>query len=127
MVDIPRSVEIFLSERIHSVYELELLLILRANREKEWTPLNAAHAIRVEGDAVVSKLNDLCSAGLVQCRNSGKESFYRYSPETREVDALVDDLAVVYENSRVRITSMIVNNAFDNIRTFADEFIAGRE
>jgi hypothetical protein len=122
MAGLPKALEQFLARYVHSVYELELLLMLRDHPEKEWGPLSASRALYIQKGAAAARLKDLYASGFLERTFAADEPLYRYKPVSEELASSVDELARAYENYRVRITSMIVNNTFDGIRRFADAF-----
>jgi hypothetical protein len=118
--EIPTQLQLFLEERIHSVAQLELLLLLRSNPAKAWTLDEASRALAVPAEMAGSQLGELQVAGLLE--SMGNPSSLRYRPQTRELDELVASLAQLYQERRVSVITLIYSKPVDKVRTFADAF-----
>jgi predicted ArsR family transcriptional regulator len=95
----------FLGEHIDSVYQLELLLFVRARS----APVSAAAIVRqlyLPPETVDGALRDLVDRGLVVASRHGAEAHYACAPAS-ELAALIDELADAYADYRVRIIAQI--------------------
>jgi hypothetical protein len=118
--EFPDDVQRFLSEHISSVAQLEVLLLLRSQREREWSPADVAQALYTTPEVVAEQLDELRRRGLLAV-NEG-ESHYRYWPVSPDLDTQVDALAVTYRERRVAVITYIYSQPLDKVRTFADAF-----
>jgi hypothetical protein len=72
MTDISPDVRQFVVERIHSVAQLELLLVLHRDPSVEWTVPMASAEMRYPRDWVAEQFLDFQRAGLVETGARGK-------------------------------------------------------
>jgi hypothetical protein len=115
---VPASVRGFISSHIVSVAQLEVLLLLRAAADKDWTAPEVARALVTQPEAAAGWLEDLHGRGLAR----ESEGSYRYSPANEELDAIVDALAESYANYRVAVIGLIFARPSERITSFADAF-----
>jgi hypothetical protein len=118
--EIPAQLKLFLEERIHSVAQLELLLLLRGDPAKAWTLDEASRALAVPAEMAASQLGELQVAGLLSAAASPPT--FRYQPRSGELDQLVASLAQLYQERRVSVITLIYSKPVDKVRTFADAF-----
>lgn len=119
--EFPDDVQRFLSEHISSVAQLEVLLLLRSEPEREWSPQSAAQALYTTPEMVAEQLGDLQRRGLLAF-SDGSEPRYRYWPGTPELDQQVNRLDEIYRERRVAVITFIYSQPLDKVRTFADAF-----
>jgi hypothetical protein len=115
---VPAPVRRFIASHIVSVAQLEVLLLLRAAADKEWTADEVARALVTQKDAAEGWLENLRKLGLA--RHEGGR--YRYAPSTRELDRTIDSLAESYANYRVAVISLIFARPSERITSLADAF-----
>ena len=70
---------------------------------------------------VEPRLDALKAARLITAKKSTDE-FFVYAPATRELAALVDELARWYESHPVSVTTLIFSKPIDKIFGFAESF-----
>jgi len=63
--EIPPQVKLFLEERIQSVAQLELVLLLKNDPAKVWTPAEASRTLAVPAEMATMHLAELQAAGLL--------------------------------------------------------------
>jgi len=85
---LPANVDRFLRGTVRSVWELELLLLLRRQRARLWTADELVRDLRASVLIVGDSLDALQKVGLVS-RSANDQ--YQYWPVTPELDHLVDD------------------------------------
>jgi hypothetical protein len=115
---VPAPVRRFIASHIVSVAQLEVLLLLRAAADKEWTADEVARALVTQREAAAGWLENLRERGLA--RQEGDR--YRYAPSSRELDRTIDSLAESYANYRVAVISLIFARPSERITSFADAF-----
>jgi len=118
---LPEGVRRLIAERIDSVEQLEVLLLLWRNPECAWTPEAVARELRIEPGSAEKRLTDLERGDFLQCRDRARRQF-QYAPISPERDALVRALADGYAERRVTVINLIFSKPVDRIRTFADAF-----
>jgi hypothetical protein len=123
MAEIPLPVKDFVSNYIHSLSELEILLFLRDNGTARLASDSIGKALLMHSPAVEPRLGSLCSSGLVDVTEEGGIRWYQYAPFPCELAQLVDQLAKWYRSHPVAITTLIFSKPVDNmIRGFANSF-----
>jgi hypothetical protein len=115
----------FVAERIHSVAQLELLLILHRDPSVEWTAESAGREMRYPTDWAAAQLLAFQRTGLVGSRG-GERPTYRYRPRTG-LDRIVDELAETFSRRRTTITALIFSGAGEDVQRFSDAFRLRRE
>ena len=86
----------FVAERISSVEELEVLLLLRAHRDRSWTPGEVSTHRRSTKDSAARRLGELHSRGLVALVGETNAPAYGYCPESELLEQRIDRLAEAY-------------------------------
>ena len=96
----------FAGASFRSVWALELLLMLRASRERNWEPAEILKELRSSQVAVVEALHNLIAAGLVVEEDGAR---FRYNATGRLEDA-VGALAQLYALKPAVVMRQIVNS-----------------
>jgi hypothetical protein len=117
--DVPIQVRRFIDENIMSVEELETLLLLCSNPQKEWVPIEVSQELYTSIEAAKTRLADLRGRGLLK---EIAEARFIYAPSTPQVGALVTELAALYKTRRVTIITLIYSKPSEQIRAFSDAF-----
>ena len=115
---LPAPVKRFIAGHIDSVGQLEVLLLLRAAADKEWTPPEVARALVTNLDSAAGFLRRLDADGLL----SRTGDRFRYSPADEEVERAVDGVAESYANYRVAVIGLIFSKPGDHVRDFPEAF-----
>jgi hypothetical protein len=123
-VNISQDLKTFIKQHIHSVFSLEVLLLLRREQSRSFTASEVANELGIESD-VAQQLSELTSANLVRTANSDVAK-YRYAPVDKELESLVDQLALAYAKQRVPILSLILTEHADRIRGFVEAYRLNR-
>ena len=121
MSDLPDDIRRFIIANVPSVAQLEVLLLLRGEREKEWSPPEVSRLLYAAPAPVAAQLADLEAKGLLSVTHA-PEMRYRYRPSNDDLDALVGHLAELYKDRRVAVVSLIYSEPVDKARSFADAF-----
>jgi len=120
-VEIPQSVRAFIDQRIGSIFQLEVLLLLHRNPGRDFTAEDVAHELRIEPSWAALCLAQLQAGGLLVAAE-GPPLRYHYGPRTADLDDTTNQLARVYSTHRVSITAMIFSKPPDPLKSFADAF-----
>lgn len=123
-VNISQELKTFLKEHIHSVFSLEVLLLLRREQSRSLTALEVAKQLGIETD-VAPQLSELSAAHLI-CTTNSDVAKYRYAPADEKLESLVDQLAGAYAKQRVPILSLILTEHTDRIRGFVEAYRLNR-
>ena len=118
---ISTEVRALIVDRIDSVVQLELLLLLQATPGRAWTAADVAQQLRIEPSWAAGQLAELVSRGLATPAGDAPDAF-RYAPAPAALDATVVQLARDYAERRVTVITLIFSKPVDKLRTFADAF-----
>lgn len=103
---------------IRSIWTLELLLLLRRDRAREWRESDLVRELRGSTATVRNSLAELGAAGLTGVRPDGTV----YVPCGGALDEVAGRLALAYEQTPAAVIKAIVTAPDDRIQTFADAF-----
>lgn len=114
-----QKLERFLRTSIRSVWELELLLLLRKEPSRTWSAAELIRQLRASGLVINDALAELQRADIVAVEETGR---FSYRPANAELAAVVDELAEAYANVPTSIMDVIWSTPRSNIEIFADAF-----
>jgi hypothetical protein len=115
---VPAPVRRFIAGHIESVGQLEVLLLLRAAADKQWTTDEVARAVVTQPASAAGWLEQLRADGLLE--QTGDR--YRYGPPRGDVERAVDDLAESYAKYRVAVIGLIFSKPSEHVRDFPEAF-----
>jgi hypothetical protein len=121
MAAVSERLRTFLQQRLTSLDQIEVVLLLRGDRERSWTATEVAGALRTAPESAAMRLFLLASAGLILFEASSVPR-YRYSAADPDTDALIQELAETCAGDRAAVASIVDNGTRDPIRSFADAF-----
>jgi hypothetical protein len=113
----------FLQTTVPTVDAAELLLALKSEPDRQWSPRDAAQSLQgrvnfKDGDAV-RYLELFVSRSLLMAH---PERRYQYRPASPELAGFVETLAKAYNERPVTLIRMIYALRDEKIRSFADAF-----
>jgi hypothetical protein len=117
-----QRVQRFLMTHIDSIEKLEVLLLLRAQTEREWTASAVALELRITEASASARLEDL-TAGRLLVKHDGTREVYRYSPASSDDVRSIAELAAAYSERRVSVITFIFSRPQARVRGFADAFL----
>jgi DNA-binding MarR family transcriptional regulator len=121
--DLPADVKEFIGKHIHSVAQLEVLLMLRREPDRTWTLEQLTNGLYLQSQMVARLLTDIVQRGFaVQEQGS-----FRYQPANDEERQLIDRLAHMYQERRVAVITEIFSKPIDVVKAFADAFRLRKE
>lgn len=120
--DVPAAARRLIDEHIHSVEQLEVLLLLRATPGKAWVVDEVARAMVSQRDTAGQRLRDLSARKLI--RRQGDTFTYAPDPAT---DRAVSELATAYASRRTRVVALIFSKPSDAVLGFSDAFRLRRD
>ena len=115
---IPEDLVRFIHTSIPSVPYLEALLLLRSEPATLWKAESVARRLYLSVPAVRELLAELCASGLAV----NTDSCYRYSPQSAELQQLIDRLAQSYSSQLLEVTRIIHSGTGKQAQIFADAF-----
>jgi hypothetical protein len=107
----------FVREHMHSVWAVELLLLLRRDRERCWAPEALVAELRASANLVRDNLTSFQKSGLAVQDDTG---CWRYAPAAPALDDLATRLEQAYRERPVAIINLIARP--DPIQGLADAF-----
>jgi hypothetical protein len=122
---IPPEAVRFIQRHVRSVAELDLLLLLRTDPQKEWTAEQLCRELRLDQSWCEATLSRQVSESLLQ-RTSDRQALYQYRP-VADLDQAITAVAQAYLLHRVRVIELIYSRPKDNIRAIADAFRFAKE
>lgn len=115
--DLPERVKTFLFSHVDSAEQLEILLLLSADRARAWTARALSDELRSTPNSVTQRLAALQALGLV----SRNETEFRYDPRDPDMESTVAELVTAYRVQRHRVLGIIFS-PLKKARDFADAF-----
>jgi len=122
----------FLLEHVESFEQLELLLLLCRERDRERTAAELAQQLRIQVELASEVLHVLCQRGLLAARDSLSEGPFCYQPREAALDAAVLQLLHAYESNRLEVMRVMSANAMARVRgsalrAFTGSFLLRKE
>lgn len=121
--EISDRVRRFIVERIDSVPELEAVLLLRSDPQRDWGVEDAGARLYVSVTVAAHVLGALTGRGLLAETNRR----YRYAPANDEIDEVVAELAETYATHLIDVTQLIHGKPATSVRQFASAFRLRKE
>jgi len=118
--DLSEELTAFIEAVIPSVWALELLILVRSDPARAWTPKSLVAALRASDRLVADILPAFERTGLVLEEGEG----VRYAPPP-SVDRLCAELEAAYRQRPVSVVNAIVRQRSGALSTFADAFRLG--
>lgn len=118
---LPSDVEAFVLKNIHSIEQLEVLLLLQKEQTREWTADEVSAALRSNPASAKARLTDLHSRKLVVETQSAEKYTYRPVSDP-ELTGLVDNVALFYGTHRHLIIALIYSRPAETLRILSDAF-----
>jgi len=123
---IPEAVRRLVAERIDSIAQLELLLLLYRSAPTAWDAPGIAAELRLEPAWAAGELAELCRRGLC-AEVSESAARYRFQPSSADLAGAVKMLEACYADRRVTVVGLIYGRPAEPIRQFADAFRIRKE
>jgi hypothetical protein len=117
--DFPLELRQFIAQFVESLAQLEAMLLMHRDPQREWGCKEIARELYLSGDMCQGILADLEKRRLVVRSASGDR--YRYASDPN-VDRLVSQLGELYRQRRVAVITEIYSNPVKKVQTFADAF-----
>jgi hypothetical protein len=119
--DLPAEVARFVAEHIDAAEQLDILLLLHREPEREWTARDVSQAIYTVPASATLRLEGLAASGFLASTGSG-DPCYRYAPRSEALGRQVDVLAEAYRADRVAVIKLIFSRPPSPVQSFADAF-----
>ena len=116
--EIPDRLKSFIKKNISSFSILEVLLLLKRDAQRLWTPEELSIEMRTNVSYATAQLAELTSLKLVEAEGTNS---YRYSPQNVGSE-IIDELESLYNSRRSTVINYIYSQPSDSIRDFANAF-----
>ena len=113
------EVQEFVRATFRSVWALELLCMLRKNRDRSLTHRELVDGLRASDFVVTQSLDNLSATGLVIREADGSA---RYAPAQADADGLVERTEEFYAKSPNAVRRIIATAVNPGLTAFADAF-----
>jgi hypothetical protein len=118
--EIPAQVRRFLEENIDTVPQLETLLMMHADPDRDWLVADVAARNYITEARAADTLNALQRRGLVIAGESPPR--FRFNSSSDEVRALVEQLAHCYQRKLSAVTELVHAKPSASVKEFARAF-----
>jgi hypothetical protein len=118
---IPQEVRRLITDRIQTTEHLEVLILLFQSPGRWWSAESVAEELRISPPSAGNRLEDLASRMLLDARVA-ESLMFRYKPVSSALEGTVADLARLYSERPLEVTTLIGASVTDHIRGFADAF-----
>jgi hypothetical protein len=118
---IPRDIQRFIEQHIDSVDQLEVLLLLGAEPEREWNATGVSSALYRQPEAAAARLEALAAGGLA-VESGENPPTYRLDRASADNERMVQALAHFYKHYKHAIITLIYERPRGSIRSFSDAF-----
>lgn len=115
----PEVIPGFIAATFRSVWALELLCLLRKNRDRALPHSEMVGELRASDLVVSQSLASLMAAGLVSVDGDGSA---RFGPASEALDKMVAEVEDLYANSPDAVRRIIVSAANPSLTAFVDAF-----
>jgi len=121
---IPPEVRQFIAIHIHSIEQLEVLLVLCENSAKSWSAAEVYRKVQSSEKSVTDCLESFRYSGLATL---SPEGLYRFSPDEAGLNGIASALSQAYRERRVSVIECIYKRPSDTIQNFANAFRLRKE
>lgn len=115
----------FLRKHIRTVEQLEILLLLRQEKHREWTAPEVFAKVRSSEQSVALRLAQFAEDGLLVTNNTVPVT-YRYAPRSPSLDDVIARTGEAFQTRRVQVLETIFGGdeqtIIDPVQSFADAF-----
>lgn len=115
------SVIRFIRDHIHSVEQLEILLLLQSDENREWAAEEVNKLLKSDKTSVEARLNDLYSRNLLLKREGGTETLFKFSDDPL-TKLSVEEIRNSYKVFPVRMIETIYLRKNESLDAFAASF-----
>lgn len=119
---VSEPLERFIRERLPSTEQVEIVLLLRAERERPWSAPEVSQNLGTPPESTAMRLFLLASNGIIVFDGGAGIPRYRYSMADPDADALLAELVDLYQTNRDAVHEITGVPVRDPLRSFADAF-----
>lgn len=119
--ELSNDIKEFIAEHVHSVLQLEVLLLVSQNKDKAWTPAAVGRELHLSAESAKVQLDEL-SRNLLTHLDGVGEDLYNYNSSSAQLDQTLSQLATAYAIQRVAVLTLIFAKPVDKVRLFKETF-----
>jgi hypothetical protein len=119
--DLSPAVREFIARHLDSAEQLEILLLLQREPEREWTAEETSRSVYTVPASALMRLERLVVDGFA-VSSGGSNPTYRYGPATEERRRQVAELAAAYARDRVGVIKLLFGRPPDPLESFSEAF-----
>jgi len=120
---IPDYLQQFIHQHIHSVEQLEVLLLLRSEPQKWWSAAEVSKRLFTIENSAAMRLAALHDCHFLQKKvEDGHVPLYRYEPLDEETDDTIGALDRFYRERKDTVIQVIFSPPSNRAKSFADAF-----
>jgi DNA-binding HxlR family transcriptional regulator len=119
---ISEEVRQFVAKYIRTLDQLEVLLLVSALPDREWSATEVYNVVMSSPAVVTDRLESLVHSGMLS--RTQQPPVYRYQPKDKEMAQAISAVAAAYKLSRHRIVELIYSlpRSEDPMTNFSDAF-----
>ena len=107
----------FVHERLPSLEQIEIVLLLRGDRARSWSAPEVSQSLGTPPESTAMRLFLLASNGVVSFEGG------RYRAASNAADEpLLEELVEAYARNRAALSALVGGQPADPLRSFADAF-----
>lgn len=120
MAEVSERSRAFLEQRLSSLDQIDVVMLLRADPSRSWTAPEVASTLHTAPETAAMRLFLLASGGLIAFEPSAIPR-YRYASIDAETNGMLQELSEVLAVSRNTVMAAL-ESPRDPIRSFSDAF-----
>lgn len=124
MDDSSEEIKKFILDKITSIEQISILLLLQQDPQKTWTTEKISEELRSADLAIQQRLEDLYTAGVL---NKPEGAEFSYRPASDKIKSLVTNLIEAYQKRPTWVIDLIYSRPIDAIQAFSEAFKIRRE
>jgi DNA-binding MarR family transcriptional regulator len=125
--EITDDVKRFIHDHIHSVEQLEVLLLLAGSGRQEWDAAAVSQKLYIQAASAETRLADLQARGFLTVRMDGPHKRYSFASLSAAQEQTIRGLDAAYKMRKDSVINLIFSRPADNIRSFSDAFRIRRQ
>jgi hypothetical protein len=125
--DIPEEILLFIRDRIDSVEQLQILLLLVEQQSTEWSVEALSGALRSTTRSVEKRLKDLLDTKVLAPEAFGAGGVIRYAAYSPEAERATQELAAVFKKRPHTVIALIFTKPPAALQSFANAFKLKKE
>jgi hypothetical protein len=116
-----KALENFILEEVHSLEQLEILLLLAGQPETSWSACSVYEVVKSNEKSVIDRLKQMVQRGFLR-EDTTYEARFQFAPKTPNVLQVVEELGDAYKNYPLRVVQAIYSKPPDALQEFARAF-----